>query len=274
MPENILINGSIGCTLLTNKNIKIIVFADSHDGTKNCGKNQIYISELFNNIINKDNYKLLLEEPPRDKTSEIKELWGNSIHTQKLKNLYLKNSDKIEGVDIRFQIIPFSWETDSPLKKTTTFKQYIKKFLDFLSGEHNYFKINLNNIYNIETLNNIKLKEIHIKLLLKLKSLVDKNKKLLNKTIETVEYNNVDILEKLNDINDKIMEYYIILSIIKNIINKKNKIIIHAGLAHTDVVVDWLQNYLDFNIISTKGVNTMENILNSEIQPDSCLEIN
>ena len=107
--QDIFINGSIGYIYLKNFENQILLLSDNHSSENYCTihKNN---SKFISDWLSTKNSKVLLEEVPRMKGSELLELWS-SKHIQKLKDLYLKqklNENQIEGVDIRPLLIPFS----------------------------------------------------------------------------------------------------------------------------------------------------------------------
>ena len=143
------INGSIGYTLLSNKDIKILVLADMHSKLPYCDKDGIFVSDWF---LKKFNSKILLEEVPRIGT-QLKELWPSSPHTQKLKEAYLKNSSVIQGIDIRPFLIPFSWELSFDNKiPNIHLKNYLSYINLFCNLKLNFLRNELKNIYTREYL--------------------------------------------------------------------------------------------------------------------------
>ena len=263
-----LINGTIGCVIFKFNKTKIIIFSDSHDGTVNCGKNQEYISVVLNKYIGKKDFVLLLEEPPRD-NSELEELWKNSIHTQKLKKLYLENPQVIEGIDIRFKFIPFSWETDSPLKSSVTLGEYLYEFNNFFTFTHGYTKLRLGNLYK-KTKSNTQLYKIYNELYNKYTSIISQNKHLMNMTINQICTHDINIMESINRLNDKIMEFYTVLQIINNMLNGKKSIVIHAGLFHTSSITEMLTKHLNLKIYYSNGITNRKN---PDINHKSCLSM-
>ena len=152
------ISGSIGYSYLSNGKIKVLILSDMHSKLPYCNNNEgIFVSDWLNK---KYKSKVLLEEVPRTGTV-LKELWPESPHTQKLKNLYL-NSRVIDGIDIRPFLIPFSWELFldnqiDKIKKDELSKvkliEYLSIISKFFSLKHDYFIKNLGKIYTKEFLN-------------------------------------------------------------------------------------------------------------------------
>ena len=248
------INGSIGYTLLVNKDIKILVLADMHSKLPYCDKDGIFISDWFKN---KFKSKILLEEVPRTGT-ELKELWPSSPHTQKLKEVYLQNSKIIQGVDIRPFLIPFSWELSFDKNSPNIIlKEYLTFINIFCNLKLPYFINELKNIYTKEYLSNNSLGFHYLKIKNYIKKYVKENKKYLNEKIKNLADNNSSILENINEIISYIMEWYIIAKIYQSIDNGNKKIIIHAGLAHTTNIIDLLKNIYKYNIISEKGLTDL-----------------
>ena len=79
-----------------------------------------------------------LKKVPRD-GFDLQELWPESPHTQELKEYFL-SENKINGIDIRPYIIPFSYdllESDKKLEKYPMI-EYIKLINDFLIWRVNF----------------------------------------------------------------------------------------------------------------------------------------
>jgi hypothetical protein len=246
--------GTIGYTILKNNqtNNNIIVFADRHDNLPKCD-NKTNIAEWFKQKIYSS--KILLEEVPRNSV-ELEELWSDSEHTQDLKNLYLNNSQDINGLDIRPLLIPFSWElvtSTEPAHNITT-RKYLRKINDFFKVSNSYLSENLSN-YNVEKLKDTKL-GVHF-LLVKnnFKKLLEKNKEFLVFSVQMVKTINSDFFESINNILDQIMEWYICANIM---LNNYKPIIIHAGLAHSEKIVELLQVHYQYDKITEKGINKLE----------------
>lgn len=251
------IYGTIGYTILKNinNNNKIIIFADMHNSLHTC-TNQINISEWFKSKF--ETSEILLEEVPRD-NFVLEELWSNSLHTQQLKNLFLENPKKINAVDIRPYMIPFSWEVVDD-ENNMNLKQYLENIDYFFSLKDLFLHKKLQN-YNIKYLKNKNLGKHYLQIKTYYKSFLEENKHLLNITIKELYHTNINCLNNINNILDNIMEWYICAKI--NIYNKR-PIILHTGLAHSEKVIDLLCEYYKYKIILKQGINKMdETVLNN-----------
>lgn len=254
--------GTIGYTILKNNktNNNIIVFADRHDNLPQCD-NKTNIAEWFKQKMHSS--KILLEEVPRNSV-ELEELWSDSEHTQDLKNLYLSNSQIINGLDIRPLLIPFSWEVldSSELVHNIATRKYLRKINDFFSVRNSYLSENLSN-YQVDKLKGTKL-GIHF-LLIKnnFKKLLEKNKEFLSLSVQMVKTIKSDFFESINNLLDQIMEWYICANIQ---INNDKPIIIHTGLAHSEKIVQLLQVHYQYDKITEKGINKLELVLLDRIE--------
>jgi len=257
------INGIIGYIYLINKqnNIHILLFSDNHSSEKYCENNSIFISDFLET----KKSKILLEEVPR-MNNELIELWDTK-HNQKLKNLYLKNNNKIDGIDIRPLLVPFSLKI---LEKPNliidkkylnsiqimTVSEYLKLLTSFFDLKHNYFIENLGEFYK----NDILLNELNIKFTNIYKQYLN-----TNIIISEVINKNKNFIDNIDDILSSIMEWYIIAKIFFYNNNQKiNKFIIHTGLYHSTNVNKILIEKYGFNIIHSNGlvdinINSIEN---------------
>jgi hypothetical protein len=261
------INGSIGYTLLSNKDIKILVLADMHSKLPYCDKDGIFVSDWF---LKKFNSKILLEEVPRIGT-QLKELWPSSPHTQKLKEAYLKNSSVIQGIDIRPFLIPFSWELSFDNKiPNIHLKNYLSYINLFCNLKLDFLRNELKNIYTKEYLSKSLLGLHYLKIKRLIKKYVDKNKKFLDIKIKDLAKNNTIVLEKVNEIISCIMEWYIVAKIYQSLLNGKKNIIIHAGLVHTTNLILLLQKIYNFKIVSEEGLTNIDNYDNPN---NGCLHL-
>lgn len=249
------INGSIGYTLLIKDSIKVLILADLHSELPYCDTSGIFISEWLKS---KKASTVLLEEVPRIKNIELKELWPSSPHTQKLKEIYIDNSIIIQGVDVRPFLLPFSWEIVE-LKTDCNLKTYIDIIYKFYKLEDPFFKEYLGNIYTKDYLR---------KSTLGMHYLVNKHtfnlyyllcRPHLNTLISILSKTNRNILDRINDIISDIMEWYIVAKIFEGIRNNKKSFIIHAGLAHTAKLIDILQRY-DYKITRSEGATAMTDL--------------
>ena len=259
--NDITLYGTIGFTLLKNNKTKkkVLLFADMHDKLSGCD-NKTKISDFFKSRMDSSN--ILLEEVARDNI-KLGELWIDSEHTQDLKNLYLKNPKKIEPVDIRPFMIPFSWEVIKD-EDNMKLKTYLNDINLFFTLKHNYL-INTFPLYDIKKLKNTHIGEHYLKIKNKYKKFLKKNKRLLNDDI--ISLKNTNVLDNINNILSDIMEWYICANIYKN---KKKSVIIHIGLAHSEKVLDWLLNHYKYELLNQKGINNMNN---SYEYTNGCIQI-
>lgn len=254
------IYGTIGYTLLKNpnNNNKIIILADMHDRLPEC-MNHTNISDWFTSKIKSS--KILLEEVPRDNVT-LQELWSESPHTQNLKKLFLDNQHIIHAVDIRPYLIPFSWEILSDLKTSdqlydVKLKKYLMTINSFFILEFEYLIEKLPN-YKLEKLVNTKLGKHFLIIKKNWKKFLENNQIYLNYLIKIIYQNNLNVLEKLSDILDQIMEWYICANIDLHL---DKPIILHTGLAHSDKVIDWLINHYNYKLENSSGINKMDEII-------------
>lgn len=247
--EKINIYGAIGYTIVKNENHKIILFSDMHDKLKSCD-NKInmdkWIKSKFTSSI------ILLEEVPRD-DSDLELIWSDSEHTVSLQNLYLDNTDLIKAFDIRFLLIPFSWEVKQPKQNACTLKEYVQLLAAFYKLS-NMYVMKKCKLYNVDKL---------VDTILGKHYLINKNKfiKFIKKNINLL-YNNVNdinkyILNEYDDLLNDCMEWYCCALIQENY-NKP--IIIHTGLYHSDRITKCLKRYYNYNIIIKHGITDIENI--------------
>lgn len=263
--------GSIGYTYLRNNicNKDIIIFADMHDILPECKNNYINIKDLLISKFNTS--KIFLEEIPSyehlKKYSGLIELWSNSKHTQDIKNLYLKYQDIIEGIDIRYYLIPFNIEIINNNNLNTQIKkiklsEYIKDLYDFFYFKKNISKMSYFNYYilnshilcikNILFSNPSKSIISHFnKIKNKFLDFINSNNDLLDKTIFDIYNNKSGFFILLDEIIDDCMEWYCCYLI--DIYNLP-KIIIHAGLFHTSKINDLLFKYYDYENIESIGI--------------------
>jgi hypothetical protein len=246
--NKINIYGAIGYTILKKNNHKIILFSDMHDKLKSCD-NKINIDEWL-----KSKFKssiILLEEIPRD-GSELELIWSESEHTISLQNLYLENVNLIKGFDIRFMLIPFSWDLPKQ-EKICNLREYVQLLASFYKLKNEYL-INKCKLYNVDKLLNTILGKHY---------LINKNKfiKFIKKNIHLL-YNNIDsidknILREYDELLNDCMEWYCCALIEEN---SNKPIIIHTGLYHSDKITKCLKKYYNYDIIIKHGITDIENI--------------
>lgn len=259
----ISIFGSIGFSMMQNTKHKkkIIIFADMHDQLNKCQNNKS-IAEWFKEKFNSS--RILLEEVPRMEDSSIQELWSESEHTQKLKELYLNNNKTIIAVDVRHTMIPFSLELINKINdnaKKMLLSTYLKEIDNFFSMKHKYMINNLNN-YKIDSIKNTDIGSHFLKIKKHYLNFLNKYSNILNNPII------IDIVDDVNDLLNDIMEWYICACIFDT--NMKT-IILHAGLAHTDKVNDWLVNHYEFIVQKEYGINNMEEIMKQHSEMSGCV---
>ena len=263
------IYGAIGYTILENPNTKkkIIILADMHDSLSECS-DKTSVSDWFKSKF--DSSEILLEEVPRE-NFELQELWGQSAHTQSLKHLFLDNPTKIVPVDIRPFLIPFSWEiinntSYDPKINLVCLKEYLGMIDLFFTVRQEYL-LKKNSNYILENLKHT----IHGKHYIKIKQNYHKflinHKHLLKTLLVQIYHKNISILEEINDILNDIMEWYICSKVLET---KDKSAIIHAGLAHSEKVIQWLINHYNYKSILFNGVNEM-NQLNFSTPLSGCV---
>lgn len=248
------ISGSVGYTLLKRNDKYVLLLADVHDGVKYCEQDSVMIDNFLNV---KENSNILLEEVLRENFT-LTDLWPGSLHTQRLKQLNVKNH-KIKPVDVRPMLLPFSWELIgmNKMNQNVSLQQYLSHLEDFF----NYKSTRFNNNYIVPEMKktfdkkNLIVKHFHV-----LKDAYDEFKKQNNKFMNTkmmyLYKNNSDILETLNNITSSIMEWYIIMLVH----NSARNTIIHVGLAHSEQVLILLKGLYGFEIVENQGVNNMTHL--------------
>lgn len=231
------ISGSIGVTVLNSNFKKIIIFADSHYVDQYCRNDSVKITNWIKEKLSKK-YQILLEEVERG-NEELIELWPNSPHIQELKNLYLKEGNVINGIDIRKNFYKFSWELLADNKKIgeITLEEYLKKLEDFFTFQNDFYlkKINFNNVlFNLDLIK---------KQLINLKNNYEKYKinvnRFMKRSLNYIYQNNFKwVFHSFDKLCSNIMEWYCIYLIFTN----KNNSILHLGLFHTREIVEKLIN--------------------------------
>ena len=258
MNNNININGLIGYTYMTKGTIKLILIADMHSLEYECSN--LYISDWLKMKLKKK-WKLLLEEVPRtpDNISKLKELFPSSIHTNKLKNIYLEDSINIIGIDIRGELVKFSLELINEIKPNETLKEYL--FLDdFFNLQHKTFLKELKKCYNKLILTENVIREHFEMIYFSYQKFLSSYKDLYEENITTVHQNNPSFIEELNMICSHIMEWYTIMKIFEEWSLGYKKIIIHCGLFHSSNIKKLLLNIYKFTLIDEQGLNDFDQI--------------
>ncbi len=248
------ISGSVGYTLLKRDNKYVLLLADVHDGVKYCEQDSIMIDNFLNV---KDNNNILLEEVLRENFT-LTDLWPGSPHTQRLKQLNVKNH-KIKPIDIRPMLLPFSWELVGMNKMNQDVS--LREYLLLLDNFFNYKSTRFNNNYIVPEMKksfdkkDLIIKHFHI-LKEKYNEFKKNNIKFMDSKILDIYKNNSDVLETLNTITSSIMEWYIVMLVHNSIKNT----IIHVGLAHSEKVLILLTGPYRFKIVKSQGVNNMDNL--------------
>jgi hypothetical protein len=272
MNSKYYLNGSIGYTLLVKNDIQILILADMHSDLPYCKNTTgVFVSDWFKK---KNKSVILLEEVPRSH-SILKELWPSSIHTQKLKDEYLKNPDIIKGLDIRPELIPFSLELAFD-KETSdvNLKKYLNLIDLFYTLKLTPIQDTLNDIYSLEYLLTNKLGIHYLFLKNKTMQFVDSFKNNLNTPVQDLLKKNNNILEQINTITSEIMEWYSIAKIIQGIKKNNTSFILHAGLAHTTNIIKLLNIYYKYDIIEENGMTDISQLnFNDDDKITGCLPI-
>jgi hypothetical protein len=265
MNEKII--GALGYTILKKNNIKIMLISDMHNVNEKCG--DTYISDWLKR---QQNIKLLLEEIPisqnkdYDFSANFKELWPNASHTKKLRELYEKNSNKIVGLDIRGELIPFSWELlkDNHFE-SITLKDYLNDLNRFFKLSHPFFIEKLNKIYKQSIIKDPRSNiRVHFNLCRnKYNKYKRENEDIMNRNIEYIFNNNKEKLEEINQILCDCMELYTIMEIYNQGLKGTRRFIIHAGLFHTSNIKNLFTDIYKFKIIDNNGLTNFEDIENN-----------
>lgn len=256
------ISGAIGVVSLKRNfndlTKKVTIYSDNHSDMEYC-KESFSDGNNIKNLFIKEKYKsqLLLEEVERNDKSDLKELWSSSEHTIALRDLYLKNKDIIEPIDIRQYLYIFSWELMDSKTEDILMKKYIENFVKFFD-----MKPVIPNLK--EKIKNIKFKSTGIanyfnKLKYKFNNIIS----LFDNNIsikEHVEKHDSKYLEMIDDIASKIMDLYTIICIF----NSTKKSILHAGLFHTSNILDILVNEFDFVEYYRDGSVSINDIKNEK----------
>jgi hypothetical protein len=240
----VLLSGSIGYTLLYNDqfNKHLLIFSDIHNNKSYCKKKSICID---NYLFNKSKKNLiLLEEVSNEERKHLKEIWTQTIHTQRLKQLALKvDNDDIIKFDIRNKLLPFSLEilsykTDKKFKNIKLIN-YLKKLdIFFLSSSQLDFE-------SIIIKNNFFLMKKYYE------DIKSYNKSLMHRDIHYVFFNFPNFYVMLSNLLGNIIEFNCIILLFKS---NKN-CIIHTGLIHAVNLVHKLEEVYGFKIIEEVGIS-------------------
>lgn len=262
------LSGVIGYSLLNKDNKYVLVLSDIHSKQPYC-KNGIMIDDYLK-FSNNQNNTILLEEVSRDGI-KLDALWSEAEHTNRLKDLFLKNNyskdetKKIIPIDIRPFLVPFSWELllnkdISDLKKNLTLNQFLLKLKLFFNlfnkkMDMKLIKTFLKNIfYNIKNrLDKNKNSGIveHYKELSKyFLDFVNKYKKYMDQKIIDILKKDPEVFVEISNILSNILEWYTILEMG----TKNNNVIIHSGLAHTHRINSILKKYYKYKEIESLGI--------------------
>tara|TARA_Y100000385_G_C13009179_1_gene600849 strand:- start:35 stop:916 length:882 start_codon:yes stop_codon:yes gene_type:complete len=262
------LSGAIGYSLLKKNNKYILILSDIHSKQPYC-KNGVMIDDYLK-FSNDQNNTILLEEVSREGI-ELKALWSEAEHTNRLKDLFLKNnyskdeSNKIIPIDIRPYLVPFSWELllnkdISDTKKNLTLNHFLVKIKLFF------------NLFN-EKLSMELIKTFLKNIFVNIKNRLDKNKnsgivehykelskyflEFLNKYKKYMDQKIIDVLKKdpevfleISNILSNILEWYTVLEMGA----KNNNVIIHSGLAHTYRINSILKKYYKYQEIESDGI--------------------
>lgn len=276
--DNIPIYGAIGYEILSNETNKIIIFADKHDYINSC-ENSVSIDKFFKKLIDTDSdSEILLEEVERvGNAKNLVLLWKDGKHTVSLKDLYIENQKEIQGIDIRPHITDYSLNIINLINinnkrlegmEVIKLKDYFKTIDLFFSLNLDLIKPKLGNLYTEEYLKNNKLGYHFMKLKHDYYKILDNNKDLLDLDIIYI-YTNLNIIEKINNLQSSIIEWYMCAYIIK-FYNKP--IIVHTGLAHSEKVSLLLTEYYGYSKIKKYGITTLEELLlKEENKIDGCI---
>jgi hypothetical protein len=268
--QNTYVRGGIGYSILINKDmkVKIMLIADMHMINDQCG--DMFISDWLKKQCN---MKLLLEEVPPSNIN-LKELWSEADHTQKLRELYLNNLDKIVGLDIRGELVKFSWELLKDMYfPPITLKEYLNDLESFFNLSHPFFKTNIPSIYNNTILTNKKLEitKQYNYCFEEFNKYKRNNLDKMNITIQELYQKNKDNLEPINELLNSIMEFYTMMQVINCAANNINRFIIHKGLYHTSKLVKWLKKIYGFELVDQKGVTLYEDV--DKVEHNGCIKI-
>ena len=239
-----------------------------------------------------NNSQVILEESDPSKNKELKltNLWPDSPHTNRLKQTVEEFHGKIIPVDIRVSLIPFSWELitkkendgNRSIYRKISAKIYLSMLYDFVNNRgktyEEYIKPNLDKLSSVEDkvqLNNLFRKEIKEKFDIIYES-IGGNKKTMGELFDNAsKFENLEdspegkLLLSINEVNSRIMEFYVILLIL---IDKRNSWI-HVGLAHSEIIKKWLPGYFKYTDKGEAGMTSMNTYyeMGESEQPKACV---
>jgi hypothetical protein len=253
--------GALGYTILKKNQIKIMIISDMHNVNEKCG--DTYISDWLKK---QQNIKLLLEEIPISEKidSKFKELFPSAPHTKKLRELYENNFDKIVGLDIRGELIPFSWELLDEINpnEQLTLEEYLSELNIFFKLSHPFFIKKINKIYKqsiiIDKRSNI---GTHFKMCKNKFNKFNKDyKDFLQTNIRNIFDKNKELLQEINQILCDCMELYICMELYNQGLKGTRRFIIHAGLSHTSNLKKLLTDIYKFKILDNGGLTNFDDI--------------
>jgi len=238
------IYGILGYSFLTNNlfNKYILILSDMHDKIEYCNKPFVTIADWLSSKL--ETSDILLEEINNKNNLKLQSLWNASIHTKQLRKLFLNNSNIIHAIDIRSLLIPFSWEINYTLHIS------LKKYLQMINFFFINYKIDLLNQKLINHFNLIKKEYNKFKLKLILYNYY-------NKQLYFIYNNNINLLYSINTLLDNVMEWFTIYKLYKS---KKNTVIIHIGLYHSERILYLLLNFYKYKLLAYDGINTINQV--------------
>lgn len=258
--------GAIGYTILEKSllfpNLKVILISDKHDEDNKICKSQngeivnsIDIADYLKKLIEK-NYTVLLEEIPYQ--GELVTLWNDSDHVMTVRKLYLecvnnsKTKNNIFAFDIRLDLV-----------KNMSSEYYLEqKLIDYLENIQQFFLLEYDalkklRIYN-RNIDNSLLGKYYYDILKKYYFFIKTYQPYLNYKIKYIpKYN--EVYDTIDLLLSHIIEFYCV-SLIFDLIEKTNKIVIYCGLYHTENIKNKLIEYFKFNKITDKGVVSLNDI--------------
>jgi len=262
---SINVSGLVSYSILLNpeNNKLIILLGDVHDGVEYCGdKQKFWIDHILDKLLDKDNIKVFLEEVPREGL-ELIELWPNAEHTQRLKDWFILNQNKIIPIDIRPYLVPFSHQKyDMNLlekdEKEMLMGEYLRTFSSLFKLNGIPLKESIKFFKNI--ISSLQNKSTQRGILKMYKILRKKYQELLKKinlleTFEKTISSNAQWFRQLEELKLNIMDWYTSLVLMGNYHS-----VVHFGLAHYLNVRKVLENNFKFKLIHQTGLNSLNNL--------------